>query len=280
MKNMRLIALCLLAVWMGACKKERNGDPAKPLVNGIEIGSGNEKKAYIGKDFHFEADVTAATRIAATGISITQKPGTPYTASWKLELEWPEFKGAKNTTVHKHFSIPTTAPAGVYNFAFFVRDENGSETLVTADLSITDPADLAVQPEINLVRGPAADQLFRTGEPIGLELQISGLQDDGSFLALLISETANHYPETVGQADLAKSIVLSDVSHARLPKNAVLPVSATLVTGAGTDNKRPAGNPLTGARAWQNGRYSLVLLYHNTTHGVHAYKSVPIRIAL
>ncbi|WP_129714035.1 DUF4625 domain-containing protein [Pedobacter sp. SYP-B3415] len=280
MKYNQLIVLFCALIFLGACKKQPGTDAAKPEVTGLEIGSGNERKAYIGKDFHFEAQVTAAVRIAATGISIAQKSGVQYSAPWKMDLDWAEFRGVKNTTIHKHFSIPTTAPAGRYDFTFFVRDENGTETRMTEELSILNPADQEVQPEIMVVQGPASSQTFQKDEPIALNVNITGTQDDGQFYAVLISQASNHYPELISQVDAGKAIVVADALHTNLAKGSPFSVSASLAVGAAADNKKPSGTPVNGSRNWQSGNYTLVLLYTNSTHGIHAYKSIPIRIQL
>ena len=142
-----LAALLLLATTFTACKKEDAPAqaPPTPTATNIEIGSGNNKQALIGRDFHFNADVLAAEKIKAVQLTITQKAGETYAAYWKLVLDWPEYNGVKNTNVHKHFTIPAEAPEGKYDFTFTVQDENGTRLDIKETLTINDPAKM---PEI------------------------------------------------------------------------------------------------------------------------------------
>jgi hypothetical protein len=116
----RLIAIVLSATIWASCKKE-DAAPAKPSATNIEIGTANEKKGYVGKDFHFNADVKAADKIDSVWIQITQHNG-----NWQLVQGWAEYKGLRNTNVHKHFYIPTDAPTGSFDFYFRVKDQNGT----------------------------------------------------------------------------------------------------------------------------------------------------------
>ncbi|UYQ91193.1 DUF4625 domain-containing protein [Chitinophaga horti] len=119
---MRLLTglLCIAALWTG-CKKD-DAAPAQPVATNVEIGTGNEAKGYIGQDFHFNADVKAATKIDTVAVEIRQRNG-----NWHMRIAWGEFKGLKNTNVHKHFYIPTDAPAGSADFLFTVTDQDGSK---------------------------------------------------------------------------------------------------------------------------------------------------------
>ena len=141
-----MIAFLLVAGSFSACKKdEQESVLTKPTAENIEIGTGNNKSALIGRDFHFNADVVAATKIKDVEVKILQKATERYTSTWSLERTWPEYIGVKNTNVHKHFSIPTDAPEGKYDFYFIVTDENGSQLKIKEDFTITDPANMPVK---------------------------------------------------------------------------------------------------------------------------------------
>ena len=109
-KNL-ILSLALITASFSACKKEGTESEAlKPTAENVEIGTANNKRALRGRDFHFNADVLAASKIKDVKLVISQKAGMSYSSNWKFELSWPEYIGVKNTNVHKHFTIPGSAP--------------------------------------------------------------------------------------------------------------------------------------------------------------------------
>jgi hypothetical protein len=106
MKKVKLFVLFLLTTSaFTACDNDDNQEAAKPTAQNIEIGTANNKRALIGRDFHFNADVVAGDKIADVQLKILPKSGETYVKDWKLEFKWPEYVGTKNTNVHKHFTI-------------------------------------------------------------------------------------------------------------------------------------------------------------------------------
>jgi len=123
----QILLLLLFAGFFTACNDDDKPAPAWPTAENIEIGYANNKQAIRGRDFHLNADVIAGDKIASVMVKILQKPSATYSADWKMEMAWEEFKGVRNTNVHKHFTIPAGAPEGTYDFLFIVDDENGTK---------------------------------------------------------------------------------------------------------------------------------------------------------
>lgn len=298
MKTLKLILL-FLAVNLSftACSNDDNKEVIKPKAENIEIGTANNKKALIGRDFHFNADVLAGDKIADVQLKILPIKGETYSKDWKFELSWVEFKGAKNTNVHKHFNIPTDAPEGKFDFLFIVTDENGSKLEIKEVVTITDPANLPVDPVIgrdNLSRNDnliyymntwvEPELIFKKNDLLTAHAQVSQIMGDGILYSVLIKKSANYNPESIDKLDLKKVIVISKVEHKGLgPASKITTLQKingvlggqSITIGAATDFE---GTPITGDKAWQSGTYNWVILYKNTTHNISVYKSMPITI--
>lgn len=112
-----LVAFLILAGTFTACKKDKaEPEAVKPSVQNVEIGYANNKRAIRGRDFHLNADVLAGSKITSVMVKILQKTGQTYSANWKLEITWDEFKGVKTPTYtstlpfrQKHQKAPTTS---------------------------------------------------------------------------------------------------------------------------------------------------------------------------
>ncbi|AWW32093.1 hypothetical protein DN752_19210 [Echinicola strongylocentroti] len=138
-KKKYLGVIMLLALgWLStACSiEEENPELPVPTAKNVEIGYDNNKQGIIGKDFHFNADVQAGDKIAAVAVLIQQKTDEEFEDEWSLSLEWEEYEGLKNTTIHKHFTIPDDAIAGNYDFIFTVVDTNGETLELVEDFII------------------------------------------------------------------------------------------------------------------------------------------------
>lgn len=297
-----LLALLVVGATFSACKKDDNNEATnlKPTAENIEIGTANNKRALRGRDFHFNADVIAVTKISDVRLNIKQKSGETYTANWKFELVWDEYKGAKNTNVHKHFTIPADAPEGKYDFYFTVTDENGSKLELKETLTIIDPDNLPVDPKIDREFVSRNDEIIyslgtfkekeliiKKGEELKLQVQINDIKDDGVLYSLLIKRKSKYYPESIDKLDFNKVIVVSKVEHQGLPAASKIRTlrningtfgGASIVVGVDKDNNEPVANSITGEKAWESGQYDWVILYKNTTHNVSVFKSVPITI--
>jgi len=301
MKKAKLFLLFFVAATaFTACNNDDNNDSnqvSKPTATNVEIGTGNNKKALIGRDFHFNADVLAGDKIADVQIKILPKKGETYTKDWKFELSFAEYKGAKNTNVHKHFNIPADAPEGKFDFSFIVLDENGSQLEIKEELTITDPANMPADPLIgrdmlsrndNLIyymeTWVEPELIFKKNDKITAHAQVSQIMGDGIFYSVLIKKSLNYHPESIDNLDFKKVIVISKVEHKGLaPASKIATLQKiddvwggeSIVVGADKDAE---GNPTTADKSWQSGQYNWVLLYKNTTYNLSVYKSMPITI--
>lgn len=137
MKHKINYCILILASAFGACS---GGDEtpvkAAPTIENIEIGLGNNERAVIGEDFHFEADVTAGDKLVAVELAIRQLSGETYSGTWSYEVIWEEYKDLKNTNVHKHFDIPDDAVEGKYEVVITVLDQNGESLVVSRNLTV------------------------------------------------------------------------------------------------------------------------------------------------
>ncbi|MNK17566.1 hypothetical protein D3C87_357580 [compost metagenome] len=298
-KNYLIITFLLLAGTFSACKKDNEEiEIANPTLSNVEIGYANNKRAIRGRDFHLNADVIAGTKITTVEVKILQKTNQKYTDNWKLELTWEEFRGTKNTNVHKHFTIPKEAPEGTYDFLFIVNDENGSRLELKEDFIIIDAANMPVDPIVDrdifsrnetmiyymntFVENPL---LFNKNDLFTAGAQIKQIQGDGVLYTALIKRKLNYFPETVSQLDFTKCIIISKVEHKGLgPASSVSTLNKingvwggnTITIGAEKDG---VGNSISGVKAWESGQYNLVIVYHNSTYNVSTHKSIPITIA-
>ena len=222
LKNI-LLALIVVAGSFTACKKDKQeSEIIKPTVDQIEIGYANNKQAIRGRDFHFNAEVIAGTKISSVQVKILPKAGQEYSSNWKMEMSWDEFKGAKNTTVYKHFSIPTEAPEGNYDFFFIVDDENGTKLELKENLVIIDAANMPVDPLVDRDIFSRNDDmiyymntyvekplLLKQGDKFTARAQIKQIQGDGILYTALIKRKLNYFPETIAQLDMARAIIMS-----------------------------------------------------------------------
>lgn len=295
-----MAALLLFMTIFSACKKDKVIDLTKPTAENIEIGSANNKHALKGRDFHFNVDVVAGEKIKSVQLKILQRSTEKYTANWKLELTWDEYVGAKNTNVHKHFTIPAEAPDGKYDFYFIVMDENGTKLELKEELLISDPANMPVDPKIGrdmisrngtliyyMETWVEQELIFKKGDEITAHAQVSEIKGDGILYTLLIKKKANYYPEAVDNLDLSKAIVISKVEHKDLPAASKVTTlkqvggvlgGEKIIVGATLDGNEPVANPISGEKTWESGKYNLVILYKNTTYRMNTYKVLPITI--
>lgn len=303
--------LLLFAVWLSAyavsCNKSEGPEPELPKASfeNIEIGSGNNGIGIIGRDFHFDADIVAGDKIDNVQIKIRQKANVTYTKEWSFEIEFEQYRGAKNVNVHKHFDIPEDAPEGQYDFMIIVSDQNGTIHEEMKEIELIDPANLAVNPKlyiwsiqnsngdsyfVNETLENPKDVVFAKNDILNSNVQIKDVKDDGVMYLLLIKKKLNHFPETVNNIDFSKAIVVDVYEHKgekevftfwNTPYNRELHDYERwpeLVMGAARDNNTPSPNPINGEKVWENGEYYLGVVYTNTTHNlsVHHYFELEI----
>jgi hypothetical protein len=298
MKKVKSILLFLMiASAFTGCENEENEEVSKPKAENVEIGTANNKQALIGRDFHFNADIIAGDKIANVQLKILPKNGETYTKNWKLEFTWPEYIGTKNTNVHKHFTIPAEASEGKYDFLFVVTDQNGSTLEIKETLTITDPANMPVDPLIGRDMLSRNDDLiyymetyvepqlvFKKNDKLTAHAQISQIMGNGILYSVLIKKSLNYYPESIDNLDLKKVIVISKIEHKDLgPSSKITTLQKindvyggeTIVIGAEKDNN---DNPINAEKAWQSGQYNWVVLYKNTSYNMSTHKSITVTI--
>ncbi|WP_316752747.1 DUF4625 domain-containing protein [Pedobacter gandavensis] len=300
MPKMAYFLLFFIAAF-SACKKDQPVvELAVPTAKNIEIGTANNKQALKGRDFHFNADVTAASKIKAVQLRILQKAGQTYTANWKLEFDWKEYIGTNNTNVHKHFTMPADAPEGKYDFLFIVLDENGTKLEIKEEITITDPANMPVDPEIgrdmisrnetiiySMDTWKEKELIFKKGDELTAHARISGIKGDGILYTLLIKKSANYYPESIDKLDFTKAVVISRVEHKDLPAASKITTlkqvngvygGEKIVIGAEKDGNEPIPNAINAGKAWESGQYNLVIIYKNTSYNRSVFKVIPITL--
>jgi hypothetical protein len=298
MKKIKTLFLFLVtALAFTGCENDDDTEASKPVAENIEIGTANNKRALIGRDFHFNADITAGNKIATVQLKILPKTGVTYTRDWKLELSWPEYTGVKNTNVHKHFTIPAEAPEGIFDFYFIVLDENGTKLEIKEELTITDPANMPVDPLIgrdNISRNDdliyymetwvEPELIFKKNDKLTAHAQVSQIMGDGILYSVLIKKSLNYHPESIDNLDLKKVIVISKVEHKNLAAASKITTlqkindvwgGESIIIGADKDAE---GSATTAEKSWESGQYNWVVLYKNTTYSMSVYKSMPITI--
>jgi hypothetical protein len=294
----QIILLFLFTSILAACDEHNDPIPAGPTADNIEIGYSNNKQAIRGRDFHLNADVIAGDKISSVMVKILQKSSATYSADWKMELVWEEFKGVKNTNVHKHFTIPAEAPEGTYDFLLIVKDENGTKLEIKEDLVIIDAANMPVDPYVDrdifsrndtmiyymntFVENPL---VFKKGDKFTARTQVKQIQGDGVLYTALVKRKLSYFPETVSQLDMSKAIIVARTRHTGLaPASSVSTLKNVNGVWGGDDitigdSKDVLGNDISGDKAWESGQYNLVILYHNTSYNVSIFKSIPVTIS-
>ena len=292
--------LLLIVVLATSCKKNNEANIASPTATNVEIGTANNKQAIRGRDFHLNADVIAGDKIKGVEVKILQKTGQTYTATWKFELAWEQYNGVKNTNVHKHFTIPADAPEGKYDFYLFIYDENGAKLEIKEDFTIIDASSMQVDPKIGrdifsrngtmiyyMDTYVEQELIFKKGDEFTAHAQVSEIKGDGILYTVLIKRKTNYFPESIDKLDLSKAIVISKVEHTGLPNASKVSTlqqvngvfgGEKITIGAEKDGNEPVANPISGEKAWESGKYNLVILYKNITYNMSTYKSIPITI--
>jgi hypothetical protein len=298
-----LLFFCLFAVGLAACKKDDvESELPLPKIENLEIGSGNNGQGIIGRDFHLDMDITAGDRINIVQVQIKQNSLNTYAKEWSFELTWTEFKGAKNTNVHKHFTIPADAPIGKYDFIIKINDENGTTKEEKHDITLVSAESLPVNPQIYslmlekmdkgyvyiLNRGfmLGDDKGYARNEKLRAFADISKVKDQGMMYTLLIKKSAGHLPESVDKIDFSKVIVTDFREHTGLTSIVTFTNYVGLpnfspkefLIGASLDNNIPAA-AISGEKSWSNGEYYFGVVYTNKTHNMSAHHFVPLTIS-
>ncbi|SDG61248.1 protein of unknown function [Pedobacter terrae] len=303
MKIFKSVLLLLLApLVFTACKKDRpETELPLPTITNLEIGSGNNGQGIIGRDFHLDMDVTAGDKINTVQVMISQKKGITYPAPWSFELTWTEFKGVRNTNVHKHFTIPKEASSGEYDFIIKVADENGSVLEQMHSIKLVTAESLPVNPQMYSLMLEKMDKgfvyIFNRGFMLGDDkgyskneklrayVDISEVKGDGIMYNFLVKKSAGHLPESVDKIDFSKVIITDMREHAGVTATNTFTNYVGLPNfspkefqiGASVENNI-SSNAIGGDKAWTNGEYYFGVVYTNNTYNMSAHYYIPLTI--
>ncbi|MDF9800838.1 hypothetical protein OKW21_006101 [Catalinimonas alkaloidigena] len=288
-----------------ACSDDDEPSATMPSIDEVEIGSGNNGIGVIGRDFHLNAEVVAGGTIDKVQININPIENETYTHDWSFEIAWDEFKGLKNSTIHKHFDIPEDAPEGKFDFIITITDENGTKLEETYEVNLIDPANLPVDPYLYLwdffiKDGPyqyvneslenPEDVTYAQGDTLKSSAQIKNVKGDGTMYLLFVKKSADHLPRIVDDIDFSKVIVYDVFQHENEEdvdyfsnvifdgQGGFIRPSPEFTIGASVDNNAPESNPIDGEKAWENGEYYFGVVYTNSTYNISVYHYLGVTI--
>lgn len=133
MKIKSMLALLLAGTLFAACNDDDDVTPASPTISGVEIGSGNNKQAQAGGDFHIEAQIVAPGDIERVHLEIHPEGAD----GWKLDTVFTEgLAGLKNAEFHKHIDVPAGAAVGPHHLHLTVTDKNGNTAEIESELEV------------------------------------------------------------------------------------------------------------------------------------------------
>ncbi len=241
------VAVSML-ILLASCNKE-DEMTARPVINILEIGLDNSKIAFIGGDFHIEAEIIAVGRIEKILVELHSEDGED-----EIEFEFLEFGGLKNTDFHQHIDIPSDLTPGEYHFHLVVIDQEGNVTKAEDEVLLVELLD-EDPPVINITSSLGANQVFSYGEILLIEGEISDNNRLAGLLVALVRANENWSNSEVTGDNPSIIVILhthsfdSDTSHS---------FNASIEIGATNDNNMvPA--PITGDNDWQSGNYYILI---------------------
>lgn len=298
-----VLPLLIVSLHLASCSEDEKPALPKPTVDKIEVGSGNNGVAVIGRDFHFNAEVVAGDKIDNVQIRIQQRGDESYSKAWSFEITWDQYKGAKNATVHKHFDIPEDAAEGKYDFIIIVNDENGTQLEEIREVNVYLAENLPVNPGLSIFNIHINNNpFFRNGtftdgdisnkdDAFSSQVTIGGVKGDGIMYLLLIHKELGHRPETVDEIDFSKVIIYDVYEHKDWDtvdyfSNSVFDLetftwireSPRFTIGTATDNNTPSPNPVSGSKAWKSGDYYYGVVYKNTTYNTNFFHYIDFEV--
>ncbi|PAM91698.1 hypothetical protein B4N84_27180 [Flavobacterium sp. IR1] len=309
-KPAKIIVAFLLSTFVfTSCSNDSDSptepEQKQPTIDKIELGLGNNEIGVIGEDFHFNAEVIAADKIENVNIKIVQRSTETYSKVWSHEINWTQYAGAKNATIHKHFDVPSDAAEGKYDFIITIKDQNGTSLEVKKNLNIYASGNLPVNPVTTILTVFKNDAFFyrkgkyytegdhfKTTDNFMSQVTLSGVKGNGIMYLLLINKKAKHTPESVDQIDFSKVIVYDVFEHKDMAEvgtfsnvlfdenNMVTREMPALPIGAAKDFNVPTPQDITGTRAWATGDYTYLIVYKNTTYNINFTQAINIPIVL
>ncbi|MDO6759513.1 DUF4625 domain-containing protein [Tamlana sp. 2_MG-2023] len=288
----------------------------KPIISNVEVGLNDNEIGVVGRDFHLNAKIIAGDKIDLAQIKIEPIEGESYASPWNFELNWDEYKGVKNATIHKHFDIPEDAVEGYYSFTIIVNDENGTTLEEKRNITIYKAENLPVDPKLTEFTVAARSDSYRVlyihtlggyrdpetqeygnynvyidnAETLDVAVNLSGIKDDGQIYILLINKKHNHRPESISSIDFTKSIVVDVFEHTNLEQTdrwsninferPNFPNLSKLLIGASVDNNLPNPNKISDVKGWESGDYYVGFIYKNTTHNISLFHYIEVALSI
>jgi len=101
-----------------------------PEINNLEMGLENSKKAYLGEEFHIDADIIADFLIQKIEIEIHEEKldAGEINPAWEYSKIVIFTENLKNTKIHEDIDIPADVAAGEYHLQISVTDKEGNQT--------------------------------------------------------------------------------------------------------------------------------------------------------
>ncbi len=306
--------MVLSSILMSSCENDQEPILPMPTLENVEVGLNNNEIGIIGRDFHVNADIIAGDKIDLVKVKMLPIEGENYTSPWKFELTWEQYKGAKNTNLHKHFTIPEDAVEGRYDFIIVIQDENGTTLEEKRAINIYAPENLPVDPKLTEFTVSARGESFKVlyilskggyRDPISLEYgnfqvgidkgevldaaaTVGGIKGEGKLYVLLINKKHNHRPESIDAIDFTKAMVVDVFEHKNLEQTERwshinferegFPIISRLKIGAEKDNNSPIPATISGLKEWESGDYYVGTIYHNSTYNMTIFHYVGVEV--
>jgi len=120
-----LLSIIAVVFMISSCTKS-----GFPEINNLELGLENSKTAYLGKDFHIEAEVVAVNLIQKIDIKIyDEKLDAGQTnPAWEYTNVIIYTDNLKNVLLHEHIDVPSNVATGEYHIHISVTDKEGNQT--------------------------------------------------------------------------------------------------------------------------------------------------------
>lgn len=124
MKKYTYLLSAVFALFLASCSKDENKEivSALPVIQHVEIGLNNSKKAYTESDLHLEAEIVAEAGIKKVEVQITPKVDGPSTFMI-VESYTTKFLNKKEAELHEHYDVPKNAKEGEYSVVIIVIDQ-------------------------------------------------------------------------------------------------------------------------------------------------------------
>lgn len=134
MKTLKILS-GLFLISMLAISCTRSGYPE---IKNLELGLENSKKAYLGEDFHFEAEIVAENYIRKIEIGIHKEKldAGETQAAWDHSNIILYTENLKNVLLHEHIDVPSDVATGEYHFHISVTDREGNLTEKEAHIDV------------------------------------------------------------------------------------------------------------------------------------------------